>query len=75
MHCDKNWARITASVRFEVRVGTTGKRGGFSIMASNYSTLAAGLAQAIRRVADTAANEEELRIGVEKLLEPALFEF
>jgi hypothetical protein len=41
-------------------------------MAGNHSTLAADLAQAIRRVADTAANEEELRIGVEKLLEPAL---
>ena len=41
-------------------------------MASNNSTLAADLAQAIRRVADTATNEEELRIGVEKLLEPAL---
>lgn len=33
---------------------------------------AAILAQAIRRVAETAANEEELRIGVEKLLEPTL---
>ncbi len=33
---------------------------------------AAILAQAIRRVAEKAANEEELRIGVEKLLEPTL---
>jgi len=30
------------------------------------------LAQAISRVAETATNEEELRIGVEKLLEPTL---
>jgi hypothetical protein len=33
---------------------------------------AANLALAITRVAETAANEEELRIGVEKLLEPTL---
>ena len=33
---------------------------------------AANLAQAITRVAETAANEEELRIGVEKLLDPTL---
>ncbi len=33
---------------------------------------AANLARAITRVAETAANEEELRIGVEKLLEPTL---
>ena len=33
---------------------------------------AANLAGAITRVAETAANEEELRIGVEKLLEPTL---
>ena len=33
---------------------------------------AADLALAITRVAERAANEEELRIGVEKLLEPTL---
>ena len=33
---------------------------------------AANLAEAISRVAETAANEEELRIGVERLLEPTL---
>jgi len=33
---------------------------------------AANLALAITRVAERAANEEELRIGVEKLLEPTL---
>jgi hypothetical protein len=39
---------------------------------SQTDTLAATLAQAIRRVAETASSEEDLRIGVEKLLEPAL---
>jgi len=39
----------------------------------NFATSeAANLAWAITRVAETAANEEELRIGVEKLLEPTL---
>ena len=33
---------------------------------------AANLAEAISRVAETAANEEELRIGVERLLQPTL---
>jgi hypothetical protein len=36
------------------------------------STVAATLAKDIRIVAEKARNEEELRIGVEKLLEPAL---
>ena len=36
------------------------------------NSLAASLAQAIRDVADRAGTEEDLRIGVEKLLEPAL---
>ncbi|MDP2855507.1 MAG: N-6 DNA methylase [bacterium] len=39
---------------------------------SQTKTLAATLAENIRSVADKAQNEEELRIGVEKLLEPAL---
>ena len=34
--------------------------------------IAEELAQSIRQIAQTAHNEEELRIGVEKLLEPAL---
>jgi len=38
----------------------------------NDSTVAAALANDIRNVAGKARNEEELRIGVEKLLEPAL---
>jgi len=38
----------------------------------NDSTVAATLAKDIRIVAEKARNEEELRIGVEKLLEPAL---
>ena len=38
----------------------------------NDSTVAATLAKDIRVVAEKARNEEELRIGVEKLLEPAL---
>ena len=36
------------------------------------NTLAASLAQAIRDVADRAGTEEDLRIGVEELLKPAL---
>jgi len=40
---------------------------------NNFTTSeATNLAQAITRLAETAANEEELRIGVEKLLEPTL---
>jgi SAM-dependent methyltransferase len=39
---------------------------------NNLETVASALAFGIRSVADKAANEEELRIGVEKLLEPAL---
>jgi len=38
----------------------------------NNATVAATLAKDIRIVAEKARNEEELRIGVEKLLEPAL---
>ena len=38
----------------------------------NESIVAATLAKDIRIVAEKARNEEELRIGVEKLLEPAL---
>jgi hypothetical protein len=38
----------------------------------NNSTVAATLAKDIRIVAEKARNEEDLRIGVEKLLEPAL---
>jgi SAM-dependent methyltransferase len=38
----------------------------------NNATVAATLAKDIRSVAEKARNEEELRIGVEKLLEPAL---
>ena len=38
----------------------------------NDSTVTATLARDIRAVAEKARNEEELRIGVEKLLEPAL---
>ena len=38
----------------------------------NNATVAATLAKDIKIVAEKARNEEELRIGVEKLLEPAL---
>lgn len=41
---------------------------------SQANFVAAGLARDIRSVADKARNEEELRIGVEKLLEPALLQ-
>ena len=39
---------------------------------SHTDTLAATLAQDIRSVGERAHSEEDLRIGVEKLLEPAL---
>ncbi len=38
----------------------------------NTATVASALAKGIRSVAERAINEEELRIGIEKLLEPAL---
>ena len=38
----------------------------------NNASITATLAKDIRSVAEKARNEEELRIGVEKLLEPAL---
>ena len=43
-------------------------------MTKQSQLIAQGLAEGIRTVAASASTEEDLRIGVEKLLEPALKE-